>query len=160
MWGISEKTQTLKVIFKNCLGHENDTDFLGFTWRTEIYIMFSSQRSSDYTTLLSNNMALNSTCCGGTTPTQEIISNNEKLYECCAHKLFPKENKTYLACDIVWPQYRKFDYQLYVTHIADLLWEKFRCILPLYMKPVSCKSKASVAFSITTATCIDFDWRN
>ena len=38
----------------------------------------------------------------------------------------------------------------------DLLWEKFQWILPLYMKPISFQSKASVVCSVTTAIFIDF----
>ena len=37
-----------------------------------------------------------------------------------------------------------------------MLWEKFQCILPLYMKPISFQSKASDVFSVTTAVFIDF----
>ena len=38
----------------------------------------------------------------------------------------------------------------------DMLWEKFQWILPLYMKPISFQSKASVACSVTAAVFIDF----
>ena len=38
----------------------------------------------------------------------------------------------------------------------DLLWEKFKWILPLYMKPISFQSKASVVCSVTAAIFIDF----
>ena len=38
----------------------------------------------------------------------------------------------------------------------DMLWEKFQWILPLYMKPISFQSKASVVCSVTTAVVIDF----
>ena len=38
----------------------------------------------------------------------------------------------------------------------DLLWEKFQWILPLYMKPISFQSNASVVCSVTTAMNIDF----
>ena len=41
-------------------------------------------------------------------------------------------------------------------HIMDLLWEKFQWILPLYMKPSSFQSKASVVCSVTVALFIDF----
>ena len=37
----------------------------------------------------------------------------------------------------------------------DMLWEKFEQILPLYMKPISFQSKASVC-SVTTAIFMDF----
>ena len=37
-----------------------------------------------------------------------------------------------------------------------MLWEKFQLILPLYMKPISFQSKASVVCSVTTAVLIDF----
>ena len=38
----------------------------------------------------------------------------------------------------------------------DMLWEKFQWILPLYMKPISFQSKASVVCSVTAALFIDF----
>ena len=38
----------------------------------------------------------------------------------------------------------------------DIPWEKFQWVLPLYMKPISFQSKASVICSITTAVFIDF----
>ena len=41
-------------------------------------------------------------------------------------------------------------------HTMDMLWEKFHCILPLYMKPINFQSKASVVCSVTTALFIDF----
>ena len=41
-------------------------------------------------------------------------------------------------------------------HIMDLLWEKFQWIQPLYMKPISFQSKASVVCSVTAAIFIDF----
>ena len=41
-------------------------------------------------------------------------------------------------------------------HTMDLLWEKFQLILPLYMKPISFQSKASVVCSVTEAIFIDF----
>ena len=43
-----------------------------------------------------------------------------------------------------------------MIHTMDLLWEKFQWILPLYMKPISFQSKASVACSVTAAIFIDF----
>ena len=36
-----------------------------------------------------------------------------------------------------------------------MLWEKFQWILPLYMKPISFQSKASVVCSVTAAVFID-----
>ena len=42
------------------------------------------------------------------------------------------------------------------SHTMDMLWEKFQWILPLYMKPISFQSKASVVCSITAAVFIDF----
>ena len=42
------------------------------------------------------------------------------------------------------------------SHTMDLLWEKFQWILPLYMKPISFQSKASVVCSVTAAIFIDF----
>ena len=41
-------------------------------------------------------------------------------------------------------------------HTIDLLWEKFQWILPLYIKPISFQSKASVVCSVTEAIFIDF----
>ena len=41
-------------------------------------------------------------------------------------------------------------------HTMDMLWEKFQWILPLYMKPISFQSKASVVCSVTAAVFIDF----
>ena len=45
--------------------------------------------------------------------------------------------------------------EVYV-HTMDMLWEKLQWILPLYMKPISFQSKASVVCSVTTAVFIDF----
>ena len=46
---------------------------------------------------------------------------------------------------------------LYISHhTMDMLWEKFQWILPLYMKPISFQSKASVVCSVTAAIFIDF----
>ena len=44
----------------------------------------------------------------------------------------------------------------HIVHTMDLLWEKFQWILPLYMKPISFQSKASVVCSVTAAIFIDF----
>ena len=41
-------------------------------------------------------------------------------------------------------------------HTMDMLWEKLQWILPLYMKPISFQSKASVVCSVTEAVFIDF----
>ena len=41
-----------------------------------------------------------------------------------------------------------------------MLWEKFKWILPPYMKPISFQSKASVVCSVTVAVFIVFAWRN
>ena len=38
----------------------------------------------------------------------------------------------------------------------DMLWEKFQWILPLFMKPISFQSKASIVCSVTAAVFIDF----
>ena len=43
-----------------------------------------------------------------------------------------------------------------IYHTMDMLWEKFQWILPLYMKPISFQSKASVVCSVTAAVFIDF----
>ena len=43
-----------------------------------------------------------------------------------------------------------------VCHTMDMLWEKFKWILPLDMKPISFQSKASVVCSVTAAVFIDF----
>ena len=37
-----------------------------------------------------------------------------------------------------------------------LLWEKFQWILPLYMKPISFQSKASVVCPVTAVIFIDY----
>ena len=37
-----------------------------------------------------------------------------------------------------------------------MLWEKFQWILPLYTKPISFQSNASIVFSATTALFIVF----
>ena len=42
------------------------------------------------------------------------------------------------------------------SHTMDLLLEKFQWILPLYMKPISFQSNASVVCSVTAAIFIDF----
>ena len=41
-------------------------------------------------------------------------------------------------------------------HTMDMLWEKFKWILPLYMKSISFQSKPSVVCSVTAAIFIDF----
>ena len=41
-------------------------------------------------------------------------------------------------------------------YTMDMLWEKFQLILPLYTKPISFQSNASVVCSVTTAVFIDF----
>ena len=41
-------------------------------------------------------------------------------------------------------------------HTMSVLWEKFQWILPLYMKPISFQSKASVVCSVTAAIFIVF----
>ena len=43
-----------------------------------------------------------------------------------------------------------------VSHTMDLLWENFQWILPVYMKPISFQSKASVVCSVTAAIFINF----
>ena len=45
---------------------------------------------------------------------------------------------------------------LILLHTMDLLWEKSQWILPVYMKPISFQSKASVVCSVTEALFIDF----
>ena len=45
---------------------------------------------------------------------------------------------------------------VYIGHTMDMLWEKFQLILPLYTKPISFQSNASVVCSVTTAVFIDF----
>ena len=46
------------------------------------------------------------------------------------------------------------------VHTMDMLWETFQWILPLYMKPISFQSKASVVCPVTTAAFIDFCLKN
>ena len=43
-----------------------------------------------------------------------------------------------------------------IMHTMGMLWEKFQWILPLYMKPISFQSKASVVCSVTANVFIDF----
>ena len=43
-----------------------------------------------------------------------------------------------------------------ILHTMDMLWEKFQWIIPLYMKPISFQSKASIVCSVTAAVFIDF----
>ena len=43
-----------------------------------------------------------------------------------------------------------------MNHTMGMFWEKFQWILPLYMRPVSFQSKASVVCSVTTVVFIDF----
>ena len=43
-----------------------------------------------------------------------------------------------------------------IAHTMDLLWEKFQWILPLYVKPISFQSKASVVCSVTAAIFFGF----
>ena len=43
-----------------------------------------------------------------------------------------------------------------VFHTMNMLWEKFQWILPLYVKPISFQSKASIVCSVTAAVFIDF----
>ena len=50
-----------------------------------------------------------------------------------------------------WTRFAKSKY-----HTMDMLWEKFQWILPLYMKPISFQSKASVVCSVTATVFIDF----
>ena len=52
--------------------------------------------------------------------------------------------------EVIWRHYTN------MLHTMDLLWEKFQWILPLYMKPISCQTKASVVCSVTAAMFIDF----
>ena len=37
----------------------------------------------------------------------------------------------------------------YHYHAMDMLWDKFKLILPLYMKPINFQSNASVGYSVT-----------
>ena len=45
---------------------------------------------------------------------------------------------------------------LLIHHNMDMLWKKFRWILPLYMKPISFQSNASVVCSVTWVIVIHF----
>ena len=47
-------------------------------------------------------------------------------------------------------------YLYILSDTMDMLWEKFQWILPLYMKPISFHTKASVVCSVTAAIFIDF----
>ena len=44
----------------------------------------------------------------------------------------------------------------FLFHTMDLLWDNFQWILPLFMKPISFQSKASIVCAVTTAILIDF----
>ena len=46
--------------------------------------------------------------------------------------------------------------EIWVHHTMDLPWEKFQWILPLYMKPISFQSKASVVCPFTAVIFIDY----
>ena len=63
-----------------------------------------------------------------------------------------KRNKTWRTQNAV----RSSNGDCEKSHTMDLLWEKFLWILPLYMKPISFQSKASVVCSVTAAIFIDF----
>ena len=56
---------------------------------------------------------------------------------------------------MVWTPHWSLD-RLCGNHTMDFLWEKFQWNLPLYMKPISFQSKASVVCSVTTAIFIVF----
>ena len=56
---------------------------------------------------------------------------------------------------IVW-QVRYIQYLLACQNIPWICWEKCQWILPLYMKPISFQSKASVVCSVTAAVFMDF----
>ena len=58
---------------------------------------------------------------------------------------------SYVTANILYVVHRWIIY-----HTMDILWEKFQWILPLYLKPISFQSKASVVCSVTTAVVIDF----
>ena len=62
-----------------------------------------------------------------------------------------------ITCCRFWRTARRFwTGHLISPHTMDLLWEKFQGILPLYMKPISFQSKASVVCSVTAAIFIVF----
>ena len=58
------------------------------------------------------------------------------------------------------PQLCVYYMRYILSHTMDMLWEKLQWILPLYMKPISFQSKASVVCSVTAAYLLIFDWRN
>ena len=85
----------------------------------------------------------------------------------CAHFFITKYISTYIQiCAVWWKCFIVGDLSLIHSsscvcnmlrsHIMDMLWEKFQWILPLYMKPISFQSKASVVCSVTAAVFIDF----
>ena len=75
-------------------------------------------------------------------------------------KMFPFDD-VIMECGITHTaQQRNHSRQVHKTHTMDMLWEKFQWILPLYMKPISFQSKASVVCSVATVVFIDFPWRN
>ena len=74
------------------------------------------------------------------------------VYWCIASKLKTPRNLYWMSNMLLWVEIFLF----FVCHTMDLLWEKFQWILPLYMKPISFQSKASIVCSVTAATFIEF----
>ena len=65
------------------------------------------------------------------------------------------DNKTREKQTSAKHKWKSYVFQIDV-HTVDFLWEKLQWILPLYMKPISFQSKASVVCSVTAAIFIDF----
>ena len=76
-----------------------------------------------------------------------------------AHRSCMKFGKFYVTWTQIWCKLWSNLLHLFNNiwnHTMDMLWEKFQWILPLYMKPISFQSKASVVCSVTAAVFIDF----
>ena len=73
------------------------------------------------------------------------------MLQCLLNSLTPRDCGTTETpfCALPCGSLREF-------HTVDLLWEKFQWILPLYMKPISFQSKASVVCWVTAAIFIGF----
>ena len=75
---------------------------------------------------------------------------------CLPRTLTHVPSKYYTVKQIITPTVKTMVLFYLRLHTMDLLWEKFQWILPLYMKPISFQSKASVVCAVTAAIFIDF----
>ena len=62
----------------------------------------------------------------------------------------------------VWSVNHPSKYENWVDLISRIRYERnfTELYLPLYMKTIRCKSKASAVCSVTTAQCMNLTWRN